>query len=325
MKPLSRAEFLRIMGAASVGAAVFGAQGALEPGGAFGATREEQSEPTAEALDALGSSLPYLTVAHGKNVAAITRKAIAGLGGMSRFVKPGQTVVIKPNICTARAPKFAATTNPTVVATLVSLCRAAGARSVHVMDYPINSSAASAYHASGIGAAVAKAGGKMVTMSPTNWASYRIPKGRWLSSWRFYREAIAANVLIDVPILKQHGSSVLTIGGKNLMGLIENRGSLHNDLSQGIADITSLLKPDLTVVDAVRILVSNGPTGGSLSDVRVKDIVLASHDVVAADAYAATRVFGLKKASRVPYIASMAKMGLGKIDLSKVKIAKYNL
>jgi uncharacterized protein (DUF362 family) len=322
MKPLSRAEFLRMMGAASLGAGALAAQGALEPDGAFGAGPAEQAEPAA---DALGGALPYLTVAHGKNVAAITRKAIAGLGGMSRFVKPGQTVVIKPNICTARAPQYAATTNPTVVAALVSLCLAAKARSVHVMDYPINTSPAGAYQGSGIAAAVAGAGGKMVTMSPTGWATYKIPHGRWLHSWQFYREAIAADVLIDVPIVKQHGSSVLTIGGKNLMGLIENRGGLHADLSQGIADIASLLRPDLTVVDAVRILTSNGPTGGSLADVRIKNIVLASHDIVAADAYAATRVYGLKKAASVPYIASMAKMGLGRIDLTKVKIAHFNL
>ncbi len=325
MKPLSRAEFLRIMGAASLGAAAFGVPGALGAEGAFGATAGAAGEPVVGELDALGASLPYITVAHGKSIAAITRKAIAGLGGMSRFVKPGQTVVIKPNICTARQPKYAATTNPVVVATLVSLCLAAKAKSVHVMDYPINTSAKSAYKASGIGAAVARAGGKMVTMSPTNWARYKIPNGKWLHSWTFYREAIGADVLINVPILKQHGDSVLTIGGKNLMGLIESRGTLHQNLSQGIADVTSLLKPDLTVVDAVRILVRNGPTGGSLTDVRVKDIVVASHDVVAADAYAATRVFGLKKASSVPYIASMAKMKLGKSDLSKVKIAKYNL
>ena len=325
MKPLSRAEFLRIMGAASVGAAALGAQGVLGADSAFGADGEAQGELDGDAVDMLGASLPYLTVAHGKNTAAITRKAIAGLGGMSRFVKPGQTVVIKPNICTAREAKFAATTNPTVVATLVKLCLAAKARSVHVMDYPINASAASAYKTSGIGPAVVKAGGKMVTMSPTNWATYKIPHGKWLHSWKFYREAINADVLIDVPIPKQHGDSRLTIGGKNLMGLIESRGTLHQNLSQGIADIASLLRPDLTVVDAVRILVANGPTGGSLSDVRIKHIVLASHDLVAADAYAATKVYGFKKASSVPYISAMAKMKLGKMDLSKVKIAKYYL
>jgi uncharacterized protein (DUF362 family) len=325
MKQLSRAEFLRIMGLASAGAAAFGVRGALGAEGALGATPGAAGEQAVDELGALGASLPYITVAHGKNVAAITRKAIDGLGGMSRFVKPGQTVVIKPNICTAREPKYAATTNPTVVATLVRLCLAAKAKSVHVMDYPINTSAASAYKTSGIGAAVARAGGRMVTMSPTNWATYKIPSGKWLHSWTFYREAVQADVLIDVPILKQHGDSVLTIGGKNLMGLIESRGTLHQNLSQGIADVTSLLRPDLTVVDAVRILVSHGPTGGSLKDVRVKHLVLASHDLVAADAYAATRVFGLKKASSVPYIASMAKMKLGKIDLTKVKIAKYNL
>ena len=325
MKPLSRAEFLRLVGVASAGAAVFGLRGALRPGEAD-ADLDAGPVTGDEALAVLGSSsAPYLTVAHGKNAAAITRKAIDGLGGMSHFVKPGQTVVIKPNICTARAPQYAATTDPTVVATLVALCLEAKAKSVHVMDYPINSSAASAYQTSAIGPAVKKAGGMMITMSPTDWTTYAIPKGKWLHSWKFYKEAIKADVLINVPIVKQHGDSVLTIGGKNLMGLIESRGMLHQNLSQGIADIASLLKPDLTVVDAVRILVSNGPTGGSLKDVRVKDTVLASHDCVAADAYAATKVYGLKSPSKVPYIPSMAKMKLGTMDLSKVKIVVYSV
>jgi uncharacterized protein (DUF362 family) len=325
MKPLSRAEFLRLVGAASAGAAVFGLRGALRPGEADAAA-DPGPLTGEEALAVIGaSSAPYLTVAHSKNAAAMTRKVIEGLGGMSRFVKPGQAVVIKPNICTARAPQYAATTNPTVVATLVALCHEAKAKSVHVMDYPINSSAASAYQTSGIGPAVKKAGGSMISMSPAGWTTCSIPKGKWLHSWTFYKEAVKADVLINVPIVKQHGDSVLTIGGKNLMGLIESRGTLHSNLSQGIADIASLLKPDLTVVDAVRILVSNGPTGGSLKDVRVKNTVLASHDCVAADAYAATRVYGLTSASKVPYIPAMAKMKLGTKDLSKVKIVVYNV
>jgi len=313
MKQLSRAEFLKVMGVAGAGAAAFGTADLLGPAGA-----------EADELGLLGATYPHMTVVHGTNVAAITRKAVAALGGMKRFVKPGQHVVIKPNICTARAPKYAATTNPTVVATLVSMCKAAGAASVHVMDYPISATPQSAYKTSGIGAAVAKAGGKMVIMSSANWHKYAIPKAKWLTSgWTFYREALNADVLINVPILKQH-SAGLTIGGKNMMGLVKSRGTLHQNLSQGIADITTLLRPDLTIVDCVRILVRNGPTGGSLSDVRVKNIVIASKDVVAADTYATTKVFG-KKLSQVPYIAAMARSGLGTTQLNTISIAKYNL
>jgi uncharacterized protein (DUF362 family) len=315
MKQLSRAEFLRIMGAAGAGAAAFGA------GDVLGAA---PAEADAEELGLLAVTYPHMSVVHGANAAAITRKAVYALGGMGRFVKSGQHVVIKPNICTARAPQYAATTNPTVVATLVSMCKSAGAASVHVMDYPISATPQSAYKASGIAAAVAKAGGKMVVMSPTNWGKYSIPKAKWLKNgWTFYREALKADVLINVPILKQH-SAGLTIGGKNMMGLVKSRGSLHANLSQGIADITSLLRPDLTVVDCVRILVNNGPTGGSLSDVRRKNIVIASKDIVAADAYAATKVYGAKL-SRAPYISAMARIGLGTTNLSGIRIAKYNL
>jgi uncharacterized protein (DUF362 family) len=315
MKQLSRAEFLKMMGVAGAGVAAFGA------GAVFGAAPAEAG--AADELGLLGATLPHMTVVHGASAAAITRKAIAALGGMGRFVRPGQSVVIKPNICTARAPQYATTTNPTVVATLVSLCKAAGARSVHVMDYPISATPQAAYKWSGIGAAVARAGGRMVIMSPTNWVSRPIPKGKWLHSWTFYREALNADVLINVPVLKDHGLD-LTIGGKNMMGLITSRKKLHGNLSQGIADVTSVLRPDLTVVDCVRIHVNHGPTGGTLNDVRVKNIVIASKDVVAADTYAATKVFGARL-SNTPYISAMARIGLGTTKLSSIHIAKYNL
>jgi len=305
MKPLSRSEFLRLAGASAAGAYLIGP-------GVF------------DLSEAGAATYPHMTVAHGTNTTAIVTKAIAGLGGMSRFVTKGDHVVIKPNICVDyRSSAYAATTNPTVVATLVKLCTSAGAASVRVMDRPFGGTAPTAYKVSGIGPAVAKAGGKMVVMSPTGYAKYSIPKGKWLHSWSFYKEMIQADVLIDVPIAKVHGSSRLTIAGKNLMGCIDDMGKLHPNLSQGIADIASLLKPDLTVVDAVRILVKNGPTGGSLSYVKRKNLVIASPDIVAADAYAAT-LFGLRGAD-VPYIKAMAASGLGTMKLASITIKKYNL
>jgi len=126
-----------------------------------------------------------------------------------------------------------------------------------------------------------------------------------------------------VPIAKDHGLARLTLGGKNLMGTIENRPAIHRNLGQRIADITSLVRPQLTVVDAVRILVANGPTGGNLDDVRETNTVIASHDIVAADAYATT-LFGLRPED-ISYIVASAKMGLGTMDLSSIRIEELNV
>jgi len=256
----------------------------------------------------------YLAIARGKDPAGITRAAVDAVGGMARFVQQGADVIVKPNICTAsRSYEYAATTNPIVVATVVEMCLAAGARSVRVMDSPFSGTPEAAYADSGIAAAVEKAGGKMVIMSPLGYATTRIPHGRDIRSWQIYRDVVNADVVIDVPIAKQHGSTVLTLGCKNLMGVVLDRGGFHVNLSQRIADLTSVVRPTLTVVDAVRILTANGPTGGDLADVKRLDTVIASHDVVAADARAA-RLFGFS-GSDIGYLAAAHEMGLGQLKV----------
>jgi len=246
------------------------------------------------------------------------------LGGIERFVKQGDEVVIKPNICVAyHTPEYAATTNPEVVAELVRLCLGAGAKRVRVMDQPFGGTADQAYQRSGIGEAVKAAGGQMETMSHMKYQDTPIPGGRDITRWPVYQDALKADVLINVPIAKHHGLARLTLGMKNLMGVIENRGGMHINLGQRVADLTSLVRPTLTVVDAVRILMDNGPTGGSLDDVKVMNTVIASHDIVAADAYAAT-LFGLSGRD-IPATAAGAAMGLGTLDLSGVKVEEISL
>jgi uncharacterized protein (DUF362 family) len=262
---------------------------------------------------------PYLAVARGMDAEAITIAALAAIGGIERFVKAGNDVIIKPNICVDyHPPEYAATTNPTVVATLVKLCLGAGARRVRVMDSGFGGTAESAYARSGILAAVRAAGGEMEIMNRHKFNKVRIPAGRSIREWPIYQDALNTDVLINVPIAKHHGLARLTLGGKNLMGLILNRGSIHSDLGQRIADLTSVIRPALTVVDAVRILLRNGPTGGNLDDVRLTNTVIASHDIVAADAYAAT-LFDLAGAD-IAYIKAAAAMGLGTLDLEQIQV-----
>jgi uncharacterized protein (DUF362 family) len=266
----------------------------------------------------------YLAVARGEDPRAIARAALAAIGGMERFVKPGNNVIIKPNICVDyHSYEYAATTNPDVVAALVELCLAAGARQVRVMDHPFGGSAESAYARSGIGDAVRSAGGTMEVMNPAKYRQTEIPEGRDIRSVNVYQEVLTADVLIDVPVAKHHSLARLTLAGKNLLGVVQQPGALHANLGQRIADLVSLVRPTLTVVDAVRILRDHGPTGGKLEDVQQTNTVIASHDIVAADAYATT-LFGLKGAD-IAYVRAAAEMGLGTMDLGAIKLEEIGV
>ena len=294
------------------------------------ATRLVQKEVVPTATSVIQQETPtvtgqsaYLSVARGADPEAITKAAIAALGGMERFVRVGDDVIVKPNICVAyRGPEYAATTNPTVVATLVRLCLAAGASGVRVMDTPFGGTAESAYFVSGIEEAVKAAGGQMEVMSPVKFIDTKIPDGRDISSWKVYQDVLDADVLINVPIAKHHNLCRLTLAGKNLLGVITNANAMHRNLGQRVAGLVSLVRPTLTVVDAVRILMTHGPTGGSLDDVQRADTVIASRDIVAADAWAAT-LFGLTGAD-ISYVKAAAEMGLGTMDLEAIKIEEIS-
>jgi len=315
MKKLSRRSFLKVSSLTAAGLLVAGS----------GCSSSAVS-PTHQRLPPAGPTgdQDYLSVAHGSDPAAITRAALAALGGIERFVKPGQQVIIKPNICVDyHPPEFAVTTNPIVVGTLVTLCLGAGAKSVRVMDTPLGGTAQSAYAISGIEDAVKAAGGEMEIMSSFKFVKTPIPQGKDITTWGIYQDALDVDVLIDVPIAKQHSLARLTLGEKNLLGLVTDPNLIHQNLGQRVADLVSVIRPSLTVVDAVRILVDHGPTGGSLNDVKQTNTVIASHDIVSADAYAAT-LFGLTGAE-IPFIQAAANMGLGTIDLKSIKVGEINV
>jgi uncharacterized protein (DUF362 family) len=266
----------------------------------------------------------YMAVVHGADPAAITKAALDAIGGIERFVKSGMDVIIKPNICTDyNTAEYATTTNPIVVATLVKLAFGAGAKRVRVMDYPFGGSAESAYAISGITDAVEAAGGEMHIMSLPKYKAYSIEGAKSMKSADVYPDIMEADVLINVPIAKHHGSSRLTLAAKNLMGVVRDRNSMHMGLHNRIADLSSLVRPTLTLIDGVRILMDNGPTGGNLNDVKQLDTVIASHDLVCADAYA-TGWFGMT-ASDVAYIGACADLGVGTLDWQSVKLEEISL
>jgi uncharacterized protein (DUF362 family) len=259
----------------------------------------------------------HLAVARGGQPEDLVRTAVAALGGMERFVQQGDDVVIKPNICIGyHTFEYAATTNPWVVAELVRMCLEAGARRVRVMDSPFGGGPEEAYVRSGIQEQVIAAGGQMEIMARFKFVPTSIPSGLDLRTKDIYDDVLRADVLIDVPIAKHHSLARLTLGMKNLMGVITDRPQMHSNLGQRLADLTSRVRPHLTVVDAVRILMDHGPTGGSLDDVQKLDTVIASPDIVAADSYAAT-LFGLQPED-LDYVRAGVALGLGRSDLGNL-------
>jgi uncharacterized protein (DUF362 family) len=255
---------------------------------------------------------------------AMVRKAIETLGGMKKFVKQGAKVIIKPNICVAyHTFEYAATTNPWVVAALVKLCFEAGAGSVRVMDQPFGGTAKEAYAKSGIEAQVKAAGGEMVVMAGYKYAMAAIPQGKDLKNTTLYDEFLKADAIINVPIAKNHSLARLTLAMKNLMGVIDDRPGMHRNIGQRLADLYTLVKPSLNVIDAVRILTANGPTGGSLDDVKQMDTIIASTDIVAADSYAAG-LFNIRP-EELAYVTAGAAMKIGRSDLKNLKIEEINL
>ena len=245
----------------------------------------------------------------------LTRQAIDALGGMGRFVSKGDVVWVKPNIGWDRRPEQAATTNPDVVAAIVEMCYQAGSRRVFVSDNPCNE-AQRTFPRSGIQQAAEKAGAQSYFLDERKYKKMAI-NGRLIKEWEIYTEAIEANRFINVPIVKHHSLCRATLGMKNLMGIIGGpRNRFHQDIDKTLADLASFIKPTLVVMDAVRILTGNGPVGGSMSDVRRADTVIASVDQVAVDAYGAS-LLG-HKPQEIGYIAEAAARGMGRIDFASL-------
>lgn len=262
----------------------------------------------------------HLALVKGSDYELITREAVSLLGGMNQFVSPGSTVVIKPNIGWDRSVEQGANTHPLVVKTLTQLVLEAGASRVLVFDHTCNEKRR-CYRNSGMQETLATLGRnvRLDHIDDRKFVPVDIEKGLSLNRWDIYKEALMADCYINVPVAKHHGLSRLTLGLKNSMGVIGgNRGRLHHDLGQKLADLATVVRPQLTVVDATRMLMKNGPQGGRLTDVRKADTIIASVDPVAADAYATT-LFGLEPAAISSTVAAH-KMGLGEMNLDRISV-----
>ncbi len=262
---------------------------------------------------------PTIAVASKGGPAELVRASVAALGGIEKFVQKGNRVVIKPNIGWARKPDQAATTNPEVVAEIVRLCKRAGARDIRVVDHPVDRPAALVLQITGIEAAARQAGARVsLATSTALYERISLPKGRALKSVDVIRDIRRADVFINVPIAKVHNTTALTLGVKNMLGAVWDRGAFHRSasLDQAIADCAAEVRPHLVILDAIRILLTNGPKGpGRTAD---KGIVVAGADQVAVDAYAST-LFG-REPEQIGHLQRAHAAGIGEIDLRRVNV-----
>jgi len=267
------------------------------------------------------ASLPVVKI-EGESPYTITNKAIETLGGMGKIISKQDIVMIKPNIGWNRSVEQAATTNPEVIKALIEMALNAGAKKVIVMDNPCHK-AEDTYKRSGIEEAAKKAGAEVRYTDENRLVTHNF-KGESLKQWPVFKDFLEVDKVINVPILKHHGSAGLTIAMKNLYGILGgNRGKLHRDMGMGIADLAYGFKTHLTVVDAYRILKNNGPIGGRLSDVELKKTIIASTNILEADVVAIS-VFGLNPAN-FEFIQAAAEKNMGNTDLSKINLKSLKI
>jgi uncharacterized protein (DUF362 family) len=260
---------------------------------------------------ALPATTPRMVIARGVEPARNVRAAVERLGGMAQFVTPADVVVIKPNIGWDRTAEQGATTHPDVVAEVVRLCRGANARRVIVADCPVRRSRA-ALERSGILAAASAAGAEVI--APEDSRYHPVHVSQRLGTWDILEPFVIATKVINVPVAKHHPLTGVTCGLKNWFGITGRlRLTLHEDLQRSIAELAALMRPTLTIVDASRVLMANGPQGGNPADVRPVRTIAAGTDPVALDAWAMT----LFAAGPLPASLSLAaQMGLGRLDFA---------
>lgn len=260
-----------------------------------------------------------MAVAEGENIRELARRVVGSLGGMEKFVSKGDKVLIKPNIAWDRTPEQAADTNPELVAELVTLALQAGASKVIITDVPCHDPRRT-FARSGIQDSAQKAGAEVILPSENDYMTVNL-QGGLLTDWPVLKYFIQVDKVINVPIVKTHSLCHATIGMKNLYGILAgNRGQLHQQIHRSIVDLGKFLKPTLVVVDAYRVLMRNGPVGGSLSDVKTPKTICATIDPIAADAFGCQ--FLDVKPSDVGYIALGEREGLGVMDYNSLNIIR---
>ena len=308
-RTVDRREFLRRL---SLSGGVFAATAA---GSLYFAGREPSQGGAVKLRDhrtEAGSSARLVTL-KGPDPAALVEKGFEAMGGVKAFIKPGEKVLIKPNMAWDRTAEQGANTHPALVARVVRMALEAGAASVMVADVPCNDPA-KVQERSGIRKAALDAGARVVNPTEGPEADFGGVVG---SRFRIGKEYLEADRIINMPVVKVHSLSGVTCCMKNWYGLlVGRRHELHQNIDESVVDLALAAKPTLTIIDATRIMVSNGPTGGSPSDVVVRNTVAFTTDEVAGDAFAAMLLD--RQPGGLPFLGLAAARGLGTTDWKSV-------
>jgi len=319
-KPVGRREFLTRAAKAGISIAAAGTVSYL----LYDATAPQAHRPADDLVALPDFSVKQqpgriMSIVKGTDRVKTVDKAIELLGGIERFVRPGETVAIKPNVAFASPPIFSATANPQLVAEVARLCYSrARAKKVIVTDNPINDPA-SCFALSGIGKASEAGGAKVILPKPHLFRHTTLKGGRLIKDWPVFYEPFAkADKLIGIAPIKDHHRSGASMSMKNWYGLLGGRRNIfHQDINTIIAELAMMVKPTLVILDGTEVMMTNGPTGGSASDLRRANTLIASTDMVAADSYGC----GLLnlKVSDLPYLAKAESAGVGTSDYESLK------
>ena len=256
---------------------------------------------------------PQMSIVRGSDRSATVRRAFKSLGGIETFVKKGDRVLLKVNAAFASPPALSATTHPQLVSEVARLCFKAGAARVIVADNPINDPA-SCFQLTGIARAARAAGAEVMLPADRFFRPITIPGARLIKDWPVLFEPFkAVNRIIGMAPVKDHHRSGASMTMKNWYGLLGGRRNIfHQDINTIIVELAQMVKPTLVILDGTTTMMTNGPTGGSLSDLKDTATMIVSTDQVAAAAYGAT-LLGMDSAA-LPYIAAAAARGVGTAD-----------
>jgi len=253
---------------------------------------------------------------------------LCGPDGVRTFVRRGDLVVIKPNMSWPQPPEMGANVHPDIVARVVTLCREAGARQVKVFDNTVGTTA-KCYEFSGVESAARRAGADVVVCAAHRFRTVQFddPRVKNLKEWLIYEDALAADVFINIAVAKVHNLPHVTLCMKNLMGTQGgNRGKMHQGIHQNLADLNVMIRPTFNILDATRVMISNGPGGGRAEYVVKGDKILCGTSAVTVDAWAADPSNlpwpkGRHGLPAVECIARGAAAGLGVADPSRIEVA----
>jgi uncharacterized protein (DUF362 family) len=322
---LSRREFLHRAGKAGAVIAVTGAASylLLDRNGPKNAGGEE-SQVIQKDFSVPPQDGKIISAVTGGTRAVGVGKAIEVLGGIERFVKPGQRVLIKPNVAFARAPGLGATTHPEIITEIIRLCQKAGAREVLVTDNPIND-AESCFKRSGIGAAATAAGAKIIMPRVGYFKPVTLKGGKLIRNWPVLVEPLEKiDCVIAVVPVKNHARSGASMSMKGWYGLLGGgRNVFHQDINGIIVELATMIKPTLVILDGTEVMMTNGPTGGSISDLKQANTIIAATDQVAADAMGST-LLDIRPQDLV-YISRAHELGLGRMDYESLKPVRVSL